>query len=246
MGDPATTGSTPSNTQQPDESAMPDHLSGVTETAQPVADDAPARAGSTVGSWIRRHRGWSTAGAVVVVLGLTALVDWPHQATNGQLQSDLGSYVTQIRADVLSCGVEVEDSLSAYNQIRAGVSTDRSTAIEIFDRTALDCTPAGNDKIVDLGTLEPPRSLARFHLDQAAQQLYGWAYLDAVDAMGDLKLLLTNPGDPATLSDLRKRLGDMQQRAVSAQGIFDSAATSVGAQPIGLSLDSIRPEVLVG
>ncbi len=206
----------------------------------------PGRAGAAVGGWVRRHRGWTTAGVVVVVLGLTAFADWPHAATRGQLQADLGAYAAQIRADVLSCGVEVEDALSAYNQIRAGASTDRPTAIGIFDRTALDCTPAGNDKIVDLGTLEPPRSLARFHLDLAAQQLYGWASSDAVDAMADLKTLLANPGDPATLSDLRRKLGDMQQRAVSAQGVFSSAASAIGAPPVDLSLEAVRPEVLVG
>jgi len=81
---------------------------------------------------------------MLVVVALTAAADWPHRATRSQLQGDLQDYVTQVRADVLSCGVEVEETLSAYNQIMAGVSTDRNTAIGIADRAALDCTPAGN------------------------------------------------------------------------------------------------------
>lgn len=202
--------------------------------------------GASMGLWVRRHRRWSTAGAVVVVLGLTAFVDWPHAATKGQLQQDLGAYVTQVRADVLSCGVEVEDSLSAYNQIRAGVSTERSVAIGIFDTTALDCTPAGNAKILDLGTLEPPRSLAQFRLDVAVQQLYGWAGTDSLTVMNDLKTLIRTPGDQATLNDVRTHLADMQQRATSAQSLFDSAAHTVGAPPVELGLDVVRPEVLVG
>ena len=182
----------------------------------------------------------------MVALALTTAADWPHRATRSQLQGDLQDYVTQARADVLSCGVEVEETLSAYNQITAGVSTDRSTAIGIADRAALDCTPAGNDKILDLAATQPPRSLAKYHLEVGAAQLYGWASSDAVDAMQDIHALLESPGDAARLADVNRRLGDMQQRAASAQGIFDHASTALGSPPESLSLDAVRPGVLVG
>jgi hypothetical protein len=207
---------------------------------------APTRRLDRVGLWVRAHPRWSVAGVVVLVLAFTAAADWPHRATQGQLQGDLQDYVTQARADVLSCGVEVEETLSAYNQITAGVSTDRSTAIGIADRAALDCTPAGNDKILDLAATQPPRSLAKYRLDLAAAQLYGWASADAVDAMQDVHALLVSPGDPARLADVNRRLGDMQQSAASAQGIFDRAAAAVGSPSESLSLDAVRPGVLVG
>lgn len=195
---------------------------------------------------MRAHPRWSVAAVVALVLAFTAAADWPHQATREQLQGDLADYVSQARADVLSCGVEVEESLSAYNQIIAGVSTDRDTAIGIADRAALDCTPAGNDKILDLAATQPPRSLAAYKLELGAAQLYGWASTDAVDAMQDIHALLISQGDPARLADVRARLGDMQQRAAAAQGIFDRAAAGVGGQGQSLSLDAIRPGVLVG
>ena len=196
--------------------------------------------------WVRRHPRWSVAGVLLVVVALTAAADWPHRATRSQLQGDLQDYVTQVRADVLSCGVEVEETLSAYNQIMAGVSTDRNTAIGIADRAALDCTPAGNDKILDLAATQPPRSLAKYRLDLGAAQLYGWASNDAVDAMQDVHALLVSPGDAAKLADVTRQLGDMQQRAASAQSIFDHAAAAVGASKESLSLDAVRPGVLVG
>ena len=110
--------------------------------------------------WILRHRRISIAGAVVIVLALVAVVDWPHRATAGQLRSDFAQYATQVRGDVQSCSVEVEETLSAYNQITAGVVRDRQTAEAIASQTALDCTPMGNSRIDDLGTLQPPSSLA--------------------------------------------------------------------------------------
>ena len=214
------------------------------ESAAPASPE-PRRSGRLT-SWAKAHPRWAVAGITVVAVGAAAVADWPHQATQGQLQGDLQSYVTQLRADVLSCGVEVEETLSAYNQIMAGVSTDRSTAIGIADRAALDCTPAGNAKILDLAAAQPPRSVASYHLDVGAAQLYGWAASDAVDAMQDVHALLVSPGDPARLAGLKQRLGDMQQRAAAAQAIFDKAATALGAPSESLSLDAVRPGVLVG
>ena len=214
------------------------------ESAAPAPSE-PGRSGRLT-SWAKAHPRWAVAGVTVVALGAAAVADWPHQATQGQLQGDLQAYVTQLRGDVLSCGVEVEETLSAYNQIMAGVSTDRNTAIGIADRAALDCTPAGNAKILDLAAAQPPRSVASYHLELGAAQLYGWASSDAVDAMQDVHQLLVSPGDPARLADLKQRLGDMQQRAASAQGIFDKAATALGAPSESLSLDAVRPGVLVG
>jgi hypothetical protein len=214
------------------------------ESATPASSE-PGRSGRLT-SWAKAHPRWAVAGVTVVALGAAAVADWPHQATQGQLQGDLQAYVTQLRGDVLSCGVEVEETLSAYNQIMAGVSTDRNTAIGIADRAALDCTPAGNAKILDLAAAQPPRSVASYHLELGAAQLYGWASSDAVDAMQDVHQLLVSPGDPARLADLKQRLGDMQQRAASAQGIFDKAATALGAPSESLSLDAVRPGVLVG
>jgi len=106
--------------------------------------------------WVLSHRKISVASGIVVVLALVAVVDWPHRATTGQLRSDFAQYATQVRGDVQSCSVEVEETLSAYNQITAGVVRDRQTAKAIASQTALDCTPMGNSRIDDLGTLQPP------------------------------------------------------------------------------------------
>jgi hypothetical protein len=188
----------------------------------------------------------SAAGVVVLVLALVALADWPHKATHGQLRADYESYVGQVRGDVLSCGTEVQDALSAYNQIRAGVSTKITIAKGIMDNAALDCTPSGNAMVLDLAALQPPRSLATFTLEIGTNQLYGWASSDAVDAMQQLRSLLDSPGNPAILRQLRALLGDMQQRAAAAQSIYDRAAKAVGAVVQPLGLDEVQPGVLVG
>lgn len=192
------------------------------------------------------HRRSTIALGIALVLVIVAIADWPHRATVGQRQADLQSYVTQIRNDVGSCATEIEDTLSAYNQIMAGVSTDRGTAQGIANNAALDCTPSGNAMVLDLANLQPPRSIATLHLEVAASQLFAWASSDAVDAAQDLHALLVTPGDPARLSHVRIVLADMQQRAAAAQAVCDRAAAALGAPPESLNLEAVQPGVLVG
>ena len=201
---------------------------------------------TTISTWILRHRTASAAGAAVVLLGVTAVVDWPHQANAGDLRSDFATYATQVDDDVQSCSLEVEQTISAYNQIMAGVSNKRDTATGIASQAALDCTPLGNSAIEDLGTLAPPRSLARYGLDRGTQRLYSWSFSDGVDVAQDIEKLLAAPGDPTLLAHLRARLSDMQTQAATAQQLFDQTAASLGAAPVSFELDSVRPGVLVG
>jgi hypothetical protein len=197
-------------------------------------------------SWVLHHRKSSIAGAVVIVLGLVAVVDWPHRATPGQLRSDFAQYATQVRGDVQSCSVEVEETLSAYNQITAGVVRDRQTAEAIANQTALDCTPMGNSRIDDLGTLQPPSSLANFALGASTQQLYVWCFPTAVDVAQDIEHLLSSPGDPATLADVKTRLAQINSAGTVAQTVFDKAAGSLNTPPVDFGLDQVRSSVLVG
>ena len=196
--------------------------------------------------WFAQHRKASVAGIALIVVGLAAVLDWPHKATAGDLRSDFATYATQVNGDVQSCAGEIEQTISAYNQITAGVSTQRETAAGIASQTALDCTPMGNSAIEDLGALQPPRSLTRFHLDQATQRLYTWCFSDGVDVAQEIEQLMTSPGDPTLLARLHARLSDMQTQATVAQRSFDSTAESLGAGAVSFQLDAVRPSVLVG
>ena len=196
--------------------------------------------------WVLSHRKISVASGIVVVLALVAVVDWPHRATTGQLRSDFAQYATQVRGDVQSCSVEVEETLSAYNQITAGVVRDRQTAKAIASQTALDCTPMGNSRIDDLGTLQPPSSLASFALGASTQQLYVWCFPTAVDVAQDIEHLLSSPGDPATLADVKTRLAQINVAGASAQTAFNKAAGSLNTPPVDFGLDQVRASVLVG
>ena len=183
--------------------------------------------------------------ALVVIAGLVAL-EWPHQANLGQQQADLAAYAVQLRGDVQSCSSGVEQTLSAYNQVTAGASTDRQTAIAIAAQAALDCTPMGNSRIEDVGALQPPRSLSNYHLDKYASQFYAWCFPNAVDLVQGLGHLLAKPGDPTLLAQAKLKLAQLNALAANAQGGFDLAALDLKAGFIHFGLDAVRPGVLVG
>src|SRR5450432_1570204 len=191
-------------------------------------------------SWVLHHRRISIAAGVAIVLALVAIVDWPHRATPGQLRSDFALYATQVRGDVQSCSVEVAETLSAYNHHTAGVVRDRQSAKAIASQTALDCTPMGNSRVDDLGTLQPPSSLASFGLGASTQQLYVWCFPTAVDVAQDIERLLSSPGDPATLADVKAKLAQINTAGGSAQNVFNRAAGSLATPPVDFGLDQVR------
>jgi len=191
-----------------------------------------------------RRRRLLIAAIVLGVLGLAAVMDWPHQANTAGLRMDYTLFARKVHADIGSCAVGVRDTLSAYNQIQAGASTDRQTAVRIAKQAALDCTPAGNSQILDLSNLPAPRSLAGHPAGQAPPELIQWAYPTAVAACQDAAAALQ--GDRSVVPDLRNRLAELQRRGTAAQTALDTTARAVGATPISLGLQGIEPSALLG
>ena len=219
----------------------------MTQPAQGEASGSYDAVEPSLWRWLGRHRRVVAPLVVVVVAGSVLALDWPHSATTGQMRADFAQFATQMRVDVQSCSVEVEQTLSAYNQITAGAVNDRNTAIGIAIQTALDCTPMGNSRVDELGSLAAPRSLSKYHLDAASAQLYAWCFPAAVDLAQDVQKLLNKPGDAATLADVKLKLGELSVAAATAQHGFDLAASDLGlGSTVPFGLEGVRPGVLVG
>lgn len=193
----------------------------------------------------RRRRRWLIVGGVVAVIGLSVLADWPHRATAPQRRADFTAYRDAVRVDIGSCAIGVASSISAFNKIQAGASTDVSTAIGIAHQAALDCTPPGNSQVLALSSLEPPRSLAQYGLASAPTTLSQWAYPDGVAVCQELAAALSahRSGVPPGVIHW---LSDMQSRASAAQATMDRAARGVGAPVTSLGLSGIGPSAVVG
>ena len=185
---------------------------------QAAKTDAPFVAARTSG-WPTRHIPRWVVAAGAVLLAAAVAVGLSHRPTAGQRAADLRSFLRQLNADVQSCSGGVRESLFVLRQIDAGASQDKATALSVANTAAANCSPANNELLVDLTAIQPPGSLASYHLQPAITALIDWAAPPASRVAADVAAVLSHHGQPAELADranLQRALRqlDAQRRVV--------------------------------
>jgi hypothetical protein len=187
---------------------------------QTTRTNAPFEAARTSGWPAQRIPRWGiAAGAVLLVIAVA--VGLSHRPTAGQRASDLRSFLHQLNADVQSCSGGVRESLFVLRQIDAGTSQDTATALSVANTAAANCSPANNELLVDLTGIQPPGSLASYHLQPAITALIDWAAPRASRVAAGVAVVLSHDGQPSEAADrahLRQALRglDAQRRVVYA------------------------------
>jgi len=188
-----------------------------------------------VGWPTRRAPRWIVAaGAVLLVVAVS--VGLAHRPTNGQRATDLRTFLHELTADVESCSGGVRESLFVLRQIDSGASTDLKTALKVAKTAAANCSPANNELLGDLTSLQPPESLASYHLTAAIKALIDWAAPRAIRVGSDVAAVLTDRGPPAEAADravLRRDLHelDAQRNVVHAALAPAIRSLSPGSAP---------------
>lgn len=170
------------------------------------------------GGWpSRRAPKWVfAAGAVLLAIGIAVALT--HRPTDGQRASDLRGFLHQLNADVESCSGGVRESLYVLRQIESGASHDVKTALQVAGVAANNCSPANNELLDDLTGLQPPESLARYHLGRAITALIDWSAPHAGQVAADVAVVIARRGQPgeaaarATLAADQRKLD--RQRTV--------------------------------
>jgi hypothetical protein len=165
----------------------------------------------------RRYRkaGWALLGAVAVLVAAAVVSDLPVSATAAARQADLRTFVGTIEGDIGQCSGGLGDAVTARQEELVG-KVAHSTVTTFITQAIAVCsfTDAG---VVDLGGLQPPRSLVSLHLDALAPDADAWAYLYAFTTLQDLKVVETHPGPAATASYRHEVAGlDRQRAAIDA------------------------------
>jgi hypothetical protein len=184
---------------------------------QAARTDAPIDASRTSGWPTRRVPRWAMA-AGAVLLAIAVAVGLSHRPTTGQRASDLRSFLRQLNADVQSCSGGVRESLFVLSQIDAGASQDKATALSVANTAAANCSPANNELLVDLTGIQPPGSLASYHLQPAITALIDWAAPRASRVAAGVAVVLSHDGQSSEAADrahLRQALRELDaQRRV--------------------------------
>jgi len=169
-----------------------------------------------------RGSGWPTrripvwalvAGAVL--LAIAVAVGLNHRPTSGQRADDLRSFLHGLNADVQSCSGGVRESLYVLRKIDSGASSDVKTALNVARTAAANCSPANNELLADLTSMQPPGSLARYHLHRAVVALIDWAAPRAGQVASDVAAVLADRGRLAEAAD--RRALRRAQRELEAQ-----------------------------
>ena len=167
----------------------------------------------------RRSPKWAfAAGAVLLAIGLA--VGLAHQPTAGQRATDLHSFLHQLNSDVESCSGGVRESLYVLHQVDSGANPDVKTALTVARTAAANCSPANNELLADLTSVQPPESLVRFHLSRAVTALIDWSAPRAVQVAADVAAVLAKRGRPGEAA-ARATLAADQRKLDRQRTVFD-------------------------
>jgi hypothetical protein len=174
------------------------------------------------GGWpSRRAPKWVfAAGAVLLVIGIA--VGLAHRPTAGQRAADLRGFLHQLTADVESCSGGVRESLYVLRKIDNGTSHDVKTAGRVASTAAANCSPANNELLDDLTSVQPPESLARYHLGRAVTALIDWSAPRAGQVAADVATVLANRGRPGEAA-ARAALAADQRKLDRQRTVVDRA-----------------------
>jgi hypothetical protein len=195
-----------------------------------------------------RARGWPTkrsprwaigAGAVLLVIAIA--IGLAHHPTRGEKASDLRGLLSTLTTDVESCSGGVTESLYVLHQIDSGASHDMATALNVATTGSANCSPANNEQLDDLTSVQVPESLDSYHLVGAVNALIDWTAPDAINVQADVATVLSDRGKPseaAAIATLNRDLATLNKQRARVYADFAPAIKALSPHS--------RPPVLNG
>ena len=180
----------------------------------------------------RRPPRWALIAAPVLVIA-AVLVGLSHRPTNGERASDLRGLISTVNTDIESCAGGVGDSLGALKDIDNGSSHDVTTAINIAETGAANCSPANNEELDDLTGVQVPESLASYNLQNGVNDLINWAAHYAADVQNDVAIVLTDRGKPteaAAVAALNAEISKLKIQRAVVHAAFEPAIKALSPQ----------------
>ena len=150
----------------------------------------------------RRVPRWALA-ALAALLAIGIAVALVHRPSRSERATDLRGLVQTMRADVGSCAAGVKEALTLLRNAATSTSpAHRSIALGEVDYGSSNCSPANNEQLDDLTSVQVPESLSSYHLGAAVTALIDWAAPDAIRVQSDVARALADYGKPAEAADL--------------------------------------------
>ncbi|MHB1594745.1 MAG: hypothetical protein ACYCO9_10980 [Streptosporangiaceae bacterium] len=159
---------------------------------------------------VRRAPRWAIV-AVAVLVAIGVAVGLSHRPTAGQRATDLRIVLHSLTSEIQSCAGGVRESLYVLHAIDTGASHDVTTALNVADTGAANCSPANNEQLSNLTGQQIPESLASYHLQAAVTRLIDWAAPDAQRVMSDVAAVLSSRGKPTEAASRARLARDLRK-----------------------------------
>jgi hypothetical protein len=215
--------------------------------ADPVQADPPVRTDPPyvpirTSPWPQRRIPRSTYLVGVALLLIAVAVGVVHKPSQAEKASDFRGFLQEVTSDIESCAGGVSESLQALRLVQSGAdasAADVSAGISVAQQGAANCSPANNEQIDDLQSVQVSESLDSYRLSGAVTGLVNWAAPDAEQVQTDVANVLSARGGKARsqaeaqLAAARTAL-DKQRSAVNAT--IDAAMRSLDVHQPRLQL----------
>jgi hypothetical protein len=179
--------------------------------------------------WPTRRAPRSILACAAVLLAVAVAVGLSHRPTSAQRATDLRSFLHQLNADVESCSGGVRESLFVLSRIDSGATNDVTTALNVANTAAANCSPANNELLADLTSAQPPGSLASYHLGAAVTALIDWAAPRASSVAAHVAAVLADRGRPGEAADRAALQGALRELDAQRQVVYAALAPAISS-----------------
>lgn len=189
----------------------------------------------------RRIPRWTYLVGVALLLVAVA-VGLVHKPSQAEKASDLRGFLQEVTSDIESCAGGVSESLQALRLVQSGADAtagDVNAGISVAQQGSANCSPANNEQIDDLQTVQVSESLDSYRLAGAVTGLVNWAAPDAEQVQNDVADVLSASSTQARSraeAELTAALAVLSRQGAAVNSVVDAAMRSLGVHEPRLQL----------
>jgi hypothetical protein len=193
-------------------------------------------------AWPQRRIPRSTYLVGVALLLIAVAVGLVHKPSQAEKASDLRGFLQEVTSDIESCAGGVSESLQALRLVQSGADAspaDVSAGISVAQQGAANCSPANNESLDDLQSVQVSESLDSYRLAGAVTGLVNWAAPDAERVQTDVANVLSARSAQArsqAQAQLAAALATLNRQRAAVDSVIDGAIKSLAVHQSGPKL----------
>jgi hypothetical protein len=176
---------------------------------------------------------------ILLVIGVSIVTDLPHHITPAQDTGDQNSAVRQINFDLKTCNYSVTEAFNFYRlDVNKKLSqSNYKLALHTYLPEDRQSCSFVSSALTDMtGNLQIVDTTAGKQIEKLRLTVVRWIDHDAQNAIKDIIVLFSHPGDPKAMADLVTEENYLAQDRQTALGYLGRADNILGVTLVNLNL----------